>query len=83
MSLEVDVGDLHVSVDLQHVRLGEGLQPVGEVEQMLAVHKHLVPLVATTNGHLETDSKRTAGSEQPLQHVPSSDITHGTARPAV
>lgn len=46
---EVDVGDLNVSFDLQHVDLIEGLKAVEEVEQMLPVHKHLKPLVATAD----------------------------------
>ena len=63
VSSEVDVGDLHVSLDLKHVHLGEGLQPVGVVKQMLAVDKHLEALVPAANRHLETNSNRRAGSE--------------------
>lgn len=52
MVSEVDVGDLHVALYLQHVDLVEGLQAVEEVEQVLPVHKHLEPLVPAADGHL-------------------------------
>lgn len=48
----MDVGDLNVAVHLQLVDLVEGPIAVGEVEHVLAVHKHLKPLVPTADGYL-------------------------------
>ena len=66
---EVDVGDLHVTIDLQRVDLVEGRQAVEEVEQVLPVHKHLEPLVPTADGHLR-------GTDGTIKATP----THGRSR---
>lgn len=49
MLSEVDVRNLHVAFDLQQVDFGEGLNAVGEVKQMLAVHRHLELVVSTAD----------------------------------
>lgn len=63
--LEVDVGDLHVSFNLQHVNLIEGLQAVEEVEQVLPIHKHLKPLVAAANRHLRNKRQTNQDTADP------------------
>lgn len=62
---EMDVGDLHVALYLQHVNLTEGLQAVEEVEQVLPVHKHLKPLVPTTNRHLRNTRQKSQAAANP------------------
>lgn len=59
---EVDVGDLHVTFYLQHVDFIEGLEAVEEVQQMLAVHKHLEPLVPTADRHLGGKERKQRGT---------------------
>lgn len=53
----MDVGDLHVATYLQHVNVSEGLQAVGEVTQVLPVHKHFKSLVPAANRHLRSRQK--------------------------
>lgn len=49
MVSDVDVGDLHVAIYLQHVNLIEGMHAMEEVEQVLPVHKHFKSLVPAAN----------------------------------
>lgn len=55
---EVDVGDLNVAFNLQHVDFIEGVDAVEEVEQVLPVHKHFKSLVPAANRHLRSKDKR-------------------------
>lgn len=50
---ELDVGDLSIAINLQFVDLIEGLHTVGEVKQVLAVHEHLKPLIATADRNIK------------------------------
>ena len=49
MVSEVNVGDLYVAFNLQHIDLIEGSQAVEEIEHVLPVHKDLESLVPTAN----------------------------------
>lgn len=45
----MDVGDLHVAVNLQYVNLIEAVPAVEEVEQVPPIHKHFKSVVPTAN----------------------------------
>lgn len=49
---EVDVGELHISVNLQPVDLSEVTHAVTVVAQVLPVDKHLELLAPATDRHL-------------------------------
>lgn len=58
---KVDVGDLHVTLDLQHVNLIAGPKAVSKVKQVLPIYEHLKPLLSTTNRHLRSKNKKQRG----------------------
>lgn len=65
---EVDVGNLHIAIYLQHVDLVEAEQAVGVVAQVLPVHKHFVLLAPAANGHLRNTDRKINKSKQQHDH---------------
>lgn len=55
---ELDVGNLHIAGNLQHVDRVEVEHAVGVVAQVLPVYKHFVPLAPAANGHLRDTGRK-------------------------
>lgn len=65
---KVNVGDLNVAFNLQHINLVKGLYAMEEVEHVLPIHKDLKSSVPTANWHLRNKSIK---MKTPLSHSQS------------